>query len=183
MIIGYRLDGQDNDSWMLEDGEPPSELKCPKCGLLNDFNYINPFYKIKKKTYDYSHPYDVGGVVSMKFKEFCIREKYHNILFRELEWSPGFFALYTTKIIEFDSQRSGTTFTKYCDVCQNFEEVIGSNPSFLKNSSELEDGFYRTDLIFGSKNAKNPILIVGVETQEKLKREKFKGLVFKPIDQ
>jgi hypothetical protein len=183
MILGYCLYGQDNDSWMLEDGEPPQELKCNRCGLLIDFDYSNPFYKIKRKTYDYSHPYDVGNVVSAKFREFCIREGYKNIVFKEFEWSPGFFQFYATKIVKFDIKRSGTSLSKYCEVCKSYEEVIGSSPPFLDSQTVLSEGFYRTDLLFGSKNAKNSIIIVDPLTQQKIKREKMKGLVFKPIEQ
>lgn len=181
MIIGYCLYGQDNDSWMLENGEPPQELKCQKCGLLIDFDYSNPFYRIKRKTYDYSHPYDIGNIVSAKFKEFCIREGYKDIVFKEFERSLGFFQFYASKVLKFDIDRSGTSLSKYCEVCKNYEEVIGSTPSFLSNQAVLDEGFYRTDLLFGSRNAKNPIIIIDPLTHQKIKREKIKGLFFKPI--
>lgn len=180
MVIGYCLYGQDNDTWMLEDGEPPPELKCSRCGLLVDFDYSNSFYRMRK-SYDYSHPYDIGNIVSSKFKEFCAREGYENIVFKEFERSPGFFQFYATKIVKFDAKRSGTSLSKYCETCKNYEEVIGSNPPFLENQTVLDKGFYRTDLLFGSKNAKNPIIIVDPLTHQKIKREKMKGLVFRPI--
>lgn len=181
MVTSYCLYGQDNDSWMLDDGKPSDGLRCPKCGLLTDFNYSNPFYKLKKSTYDYSHPYDIGIIVSTKFKEFCVRENYSNIEFKELERSPGFFQFYAKRILKVDAQRSGTTFSKYCDVCKNYEEVIGSNPLYLQTNSKVDEGFYRTDLIFGSRNGKNPIIIIDPSLQQKLKREKLKGLVFRHI--
>jgi hypothetical protein len=184
MIVGYCVYGQDNDSWMLEDGKAPEGLRCPRCGLLTDFNYFNPLYKIKKKGYDYSHPYDIGKIVSAKFKEFCIRAGYKNIVFKEFEWSPGFFKFEANKILKFDIQRSGTSLSKYCEICKNYEEVIRSNAPFLENqSTALPEGFYRTDYVFGSGNGKNPTLIVDPITQQRLKREKMKGLVFIPIDQ
>lgn len=180
MIIGYCLYGQDNDTYMIDEGS--SLTVCPKCGFLKDFDYHNPLYKIKKKTYDFSHPYDFGNVVSLKFKEFCIRENYKNILFKEFERSFGFFQFYAKGIVEFDAERTGTEFKNYCEVCGNHEEAIGVTPPFLKDAKRLEDGFYRTDLLFGSKNAKSPIVIVGPDTCGKLKKEKMKGLTYVPIE-
>ena len=61
MIIGYTLVGQDNDSHMLNDEDHPDAETCPKCGYLKDFNtYHNPFFKVKRQIYDFSHPYDGG---------------------------------------------------------------------------------------------------------------------------
>lgn len=180
MIIGHCLYGQDNDSYMIED-ETALEI-CPKCKYLKDFNYHNPFYKIKNKSYDFSHPYDIGSIVSLKFKEFCLRENYEGIIFKEFEKSFGFYQFIPKNILEFDDSRTGTHFKNYCEVCKNYEEVIGANPAYIKNIfKELEDGFYRTDLLFGSKSNKNPLIIVAPKTHAKLKKERMKGLVFKPI--
>jgi hypothetical protein len=180
MIIAYCLDGQDNDTFMID--ENSSLEVCPKCGYLKNFNYHNPFYKVKRKTYDFAHPYDVGTIVSLRFKEFCLRENYKGLIFKEFERSFGFFQFDTNNVVEFDAVRTGTQFEKYCDICGNYEEGIGTNPPFLKNiHQELEDGFYKTDLVFGAKNSKNSIIVIAPETCKKLKREKMKGLVFTPI--
>jgi hypothetical protein len=179
VVIAFCLYGQDNDSYMLEDLS--STDLCPKCGYLNQFDYHNPFFKIKKKSHDFSHPYDLGNVVSLKFKEFCVRENYINISFKEFEKSHGYFQFFVHNIVHFDYGRSDTKFKNYCKLCGNYEEVTGVTPPFLKNLAALNDGFYRTDLIFGSGNHKNPITIVAPGTQAKLKKEKMRGLVFKPI--
>jgi len=181
MILGYILTGSDNDSFMLDDADISTQ-RCPTCKYLSDFSYHNPFFKLKRKAYDYSHPYDIGSIVSLRFKEFCIREKYSATSFKEFEREPNFFQLVVTAIVQFDSAKSKTRLTGYCETCQNYEEAIMAF-SYLKNdSTPLKDGFYRTDMVFGSKDCKNPLVIVGVETYQKLKREKMKGLYFEAIN-
>jgi hypothetical protein len=179
-IIGYSLYGQYNDTFMID--ENSSLEVCPKCGYLKNFSYHNPFYKVKRKTYDFAHPYDVGTIVSLRFKEFCLRENYKGLIFKEFERSIGFFQFDTNNVVEFDAVRTGTQFEKYCDVCGNYEIAVGTTPPFLKNiSNGLGDGFYKTNLVFGSNNRKNSITMVAPETYKKLKREKMKGLFFIPI--
>jgi hypothetical protein len=181
MVIGHCLYGVDNNSFMIDDRV--NVVRCSKCGFITDFNFHNPFFVIKKTHYDYSHPYDIGTIVSLKFKEFCLREGYRDITFLELERCPGYFQFYAQKIVTFDAQRANTKQIKYCSVCNNYEQVIGSNPAFLKDvGNELDEGFYRTDLVFGVKDAKNPVTVVGPKTFRKLKLEKLKGLIFKPIE-
>ncbi len=182
--IGFTLIGQDNDSFFLEHETQLIESTCRECGCLLDFvNYFNPSFRIKKKTYDFSATYDLRYIVSLKFKEFCVREGYKNIKFKSFEREPGFFQFLPCEIVEFDSERRKTEFIDYCEVCNNYKEVIGAIPAFLKiGTKKLTDGFYRTDLLFGVKNRKQPLIIVAPETYEKLKREKFKGLVFDRIE-
>jgi hypothetical protein len=53
----------------------------------------------------------------------------------------------------------------------------------MDDNDDLRGGFYRTDLLFGYGNRKTPlIVIVGTETQEKLKREKIKGMYLDAIN-
>jgi hypothetical protein len=183
VIIGFTLYGQDNDSYMLEDENRPDAPTCPKCGFIKDFNsYHNPFFKVKKKTYDFSHPYDIGHIVSLKFKEFCLREQYIGVLFKEFEREPNFYQLVVNNIVEFDIVRRKPELVDLCPVCKNYKEAIGSLPTFLKDvQKELPDGFYRSDLFFGEDNKKHPLIVVAPTTAEKLKREKMKGLIFEPI--
>lgn len=167
---------------MLDDEKHPNASTCKECGYILDFEYHNPFFKIKRKTFDFSHPYDIGHIVSLKFKEFCIRENYKGLLFKEFERQPNFFQLIVNNVVQFDTQKAKTEFGKRCKTCNNYEFTTGFEPPSLKNTSNpLDDGFYRTDILFGSYNRKNPIIVVGTETYQKLKREKMKGLIFDPI--
>jgi len=181
MIVGYSIFGQDDDNYMIDE-QSVLDL-CPRCGFLKKFDYHNPSYKVKRKNYDYFHPYDQGTIVSLRFKEFCLREGYHDILFKELERSIDFFQFFSERIVLVDATRTKMELNNFCPVCGNYEESTGSEPTYLLNVTKaLDDGFYRTDKVFGSRNSKNPLIIVGPETHRKLKREKMKGLIYFPIE-
>lgn len=182
MIIGYYLSANDNDSFFLEDEKDLHEPTCPKCGYLLDcVNYFNPFFKVKRKNYDLSYTYDQRAIVSLRFKEFCVREGYEGLSFKSFEREPCFFQPIITREVEVDKERSKPRFENLCNLCGNFEGVYFKG-LFLKDiSEELKDEFYRTDILFSWGNRKNPLIIIAPKTYEKLKREKFKGLIFQPI--
>ncbi|MBL0745583.1 hypothetical protein [Chryseolinea lacunae] len=180
-IIGYVITPLDNDSVMLDDRAVPE--RCPLCHYIVDFDYHNPFFKLKRKTYDFSCPYDIGIITSLKFKEFCVREGYKNIQFKEFEREPNFFHFITRKILPFDAKKVKSRFGKLCPVCKNYDTLVGTDPPTLIGISKpLKDGFYSSDLCFGSYDKKNPLIIIGIETQAKLKREKFTGIDYEPIE-
>lgn len=175
MILGYELSGADNDSHMYIDAEGMSV--CDKCGYKTDFDYINPNLKIKRPFYDFSYTYDGCCIVSLEFKEYCKRADYSNIEFKKIPAEPLFFYFVVKKLLKFDVEKRKTRFENLCERCGNYESVVGANPAFLKDVEKpLDDGFYRTDQEFGSGNEKNPLIIIGVETYKKMKKEKFKGI-------
>jgi hypothetical protein len=182
MNIGYHLSGDDNDSFFIEDERSLNAPICSKCGrLLDSVNYFNPFFKLKRKIYDFSFTYDQRKIVSLKFKEFCIREAYDGLIFKEFEKEPNFFHFIVNNVVEVDIDRSKPRFEKHCSICGNYDGIY-LRDLFLKDvAKELEDGFYRTDLLFSEGNKKQPLFIVGPRTQAKLKQEKLKGVIFRPI--
>lgn len=181
MIIGYFIRGDDNDSFMLP-GEQEDPPLCPACGFIVNSEFHNPFFRLKKKTFDFSHPYDIGNIVSLRFKEFCLRENYPMIAFKEFERQPGFFQLIVDNVLKFDISRANTEFGKKCGVCGRYDFTVGFEPTHLQGVEHpLEDGFYKTDILFGSGNGKNALTIIGIQTYEKLKREKMKGISFNPL--
>jgi hypothetical protein len=155
---------------------------CEKCGYKLDFGYINPKFRLKRKVYDLSFTYDHCCIVSLKFKEFCQREKYSGIKFGKFPLEPNYFYLTVESIVKFETIEEGIRYENLCEKCGNYESIVAPGPTFIKDAEEpLGDGLYRTDLVFGSGNEKNPLLIIGIETYKKLKREKFKGLVYDEI--
>lgn len=69
----------------------------------------------------------------------------------------------------------------FINLVQSFRGLVHS-PGYVNDiDTELEKGFYRTDLLFGSGNSKHPLIIVDRETQVKLKREKMKGIYLEPV--
>jgi hypothetical protein len=51
----------------------------------------------------------------------------------------------------------------------------------LSIDAPLSDGYYRTDLLFGSDGGKAPLLIAANVTKEKMQKAKIKGLSFSPV--
>ena len=187
MIIGYLLYGPDNGSHMYEDA---SGLRvCGKCGYKTDYDYVNPDLKISRRAYDFSSTYDGCDIVSLKFKEFCMREKYTGVEFMELPSDPVFFFLIVRNMLIFDLEKRNSLhennpvfFDKQCNMCGNYKTIVRPMPAYFKDvSSPLADGLYRSDLTFASGHAKSPLIIAGVDTYKKMKREKFRGIYAKEI--
>ena len=187
MVVAFLLIAADNDSHMCSSCDKVLRGMvglpvCPGCGYRTDFEYLNSAFSIGRRTYDLSYTYDGYAIASLKFKEFCDRRGYHDVDFRPVQRDPTFFDLRPTRIVEFDASRRQTSFERLCSACGNYESVTGATPGFLVGVSEpLGDGFYRTDLSFGSGNDKSPAIVVGPETKLKLLTEKLKGLTFSEI--
>ena len=184
MIIGYKISGYDNDSYMTgscerlfpEAGNVP---KCEKCGYRTDYRYTNMDFVLKRKTMDFSSTYDRINIVSLKFKEFCKRYGYENLVFVELPKSPDFFQFYIEgNILEFNAGKKD----KFCDVCGQYESVVAPSIKRENITAPLPDGFYQSDLWFASGNEKSPITIISTVTKEKLDREKFKNICVNKIE-
>lgn len=177
MIIGYSLYGIDNDSYMFEED---LANRCDKCGLRIG-RPINEKFYLKNRKFEVSYTYDGYLIVSHRFKLFVEDNFYSGVEFSSFELKD-YYSLSCINILEFDAAKRETRFINYCDKCGRYNEVIGATPIFLKNITQpLNDGFYRTDLEFGSGSNKHPVIIIGVETYKKIKRERFKGIDFKPI--
>jgi hypothetical protein len=180
MIIGYTLNGPDNKCHMYADA--PGLQLCKKCGYKLDDDYVNPDLSIKPRCYDISSTFDNCTIVSQKFKEFCLRSGYTGIIFHELPSDRDFLFMTVSEVLEFDAEKRETRFKNFCKDCGNYEAIIGATPVFLKNITvPLQDGFYRTDLAFGTGSARDPVVIIGVETYKKMKKEKFNGPDFGAI--
>jgi hypothetical protein len=188
--VGYSLSIPDNGTFMFR--EKSALRRCPACGYSKRFMLHNPAYRANRREVDYkydgyfkrnadcSSTYDSYFIVSDRFKEFCLNEGYPGLVFREFENDKTHFNFMVKRTVKFDAIRRDTTFEKFCRACKNYESVVGATPSYLLRSKPLRDGFYRTDLMFGSGDTKSPVIIVGVETKAKLERAKLKGLTFAP---
>jgi hypothetical protein len=178
-LVGHTLEAQDNDTYMYEDGDPSLE-KCTKCGYRVDFLLTNPDYVLRKRSRDLSATYDGQFIVSKRFKDFAEQEGYRGASFVPFRNDPEHFHLIAKPIVVFDAERRKTRFEKKCDVCGNFESVVGAYPAYLRVDEPLADDFFRTDLVFASGNEKSPIIVVGEATKRKLQQLDLKGLEFGP---
>lgn len=190
-VVGYTLDGHDNGTYMYEPGDKALPT-CPRCGYRLDFFPTNPDYALKKrfkpltgqptvsKETALSSTYDHQDIVSLSFKDFCLQQGYLDLNFIEFPKDPHHFHLMIANQVKFDSERRGTRFLELCPTCGNYDGIIGASHAPLQVTEPLADGFYRTDLLFGSGDRKSPLIIVGTETKAKLKAMKFRGLIFEP---
>jgi hypothetical protein len=183
MTIGYEISGYDNGSFMTGSCEKLLDLpflpKCDECGYRTDYRYTNKEFKLMRKTLDFSSTYDVVTIVSLKFKEFCNRYGYKNLVFIELPKSPYFFQFYIEgNFLQYDA----TLKENFCSNCKLYESVIGPSLNVDNFTNLLEDGFYQSDLWFASGNEKSPVLIISPATKENLAKEKIRNICFTKIE-
>ena len=177
MVLGYVIFSSDNKYNMY------GNLllnECDKYSNTFDINRIDSTLKIKTRK-NISSTYDNFTIVSEQFKSFCEQEGYEGLEFVTLPNSPGFYWFKIHNIIEFDAEAYGTRFINYNEICKGFEEIIGATPACLKAKIQIKDGFFRTDICFGSFASKKPLYIVGKLTRQKLQKAGFKEIDFDEI--
>ncbi|NDV95812.1 hypothetical protein D0T84_12955 [Dysgonomonas sp. 521] len=184
IIIGYRMSGYDNNSYMTGScdklfPELKSVPKCDACGYRTDYRYTNKDFKLSRKTLDVSSTYDGVTIVSLKFKEFCIRYGYSNLEFIALPKSPDFFQFHINgNILPF----AASTKEDLCKWCNQYESIVG--PSMITDNIKepLPDGFYQSDLWFASRNEKSPVMVISPVTKDRMTREGFKNMCLNKIE-
>lgn len=178
MIQAYSMITHFNDSSMFKN---KNYVQCPKCNL-----FVKPTLDLDMnlviKKIDLSVTYDGVYIASNDFKVFCEDEKLLNLEFIRLNKHNDFWVFKTYNIVEFDAFKRGTKFIGYCEICSQYQEVIGLTPIFLKTKEKLINGIFETDLKFGSQNSKSGSLIAGVETAIKMKGKKFRRCYLKKIN-
>ncbi len=178
MILGYSIEETDLKCNMLDGMQLTA---CAKYSNIYDLNIVNPNFKIKSKKYNAGCTYDGFTIVSELFKQFCETEKYTGLEFFILPSLPNFYWFKVHNIVEFDTEARETQFINYNENCKGYEEIIGATPVCLKSKKTLANGFFRTDICFGSFAGKSPVYLVGEETMVKLKSAGFKEIVFEKV--
>lgn len=182
-IFGYYLFGYDNNSYMAGScdklfTEPPDIPHCPSCGYKTNYEYTNPLFKLSKKVYDISYTYDGACIVSEKWKSFCFHNKFKNTSFTPLKLAPGFYHfIIKGNTIPFKANTSEF----YCEHCHSYNAISGPRFDLEKQSDELHNEIYQTDILFGSGNEKSPLLIVSEETKNLIAEAKLKGCYFRSL--
>jgi hypothetical protein len=121
--------------------------------------------------------YDGYLIASRRLRNYCVSRAEPGVLFVPLPADDEFFWLRSDRTIGFDAELRRTRFEGRCHACGAFCSVAGAYPVMLCGVAEpLLDGFYRTDVEFGSGPQQEPLVIVGVRTAQALKAEKFRGL-------
>lgn len=171
----YRISAQDNGLFFFRDR---SDLRrCPSCGeLLSkwDENLSDvPLASVPKN--DVSYSYDGVLVVSKKMRDAVLQANLVGLTFRPLK--KDLFSATAEHTVKFDWIRRGTRFENRCSVCGRYESIIGVTPVFLLAPIDiLPNGFARTDLEFGARDEKSPVLLCGDDAARHLKKARLRGL-------
>ncbi|MCT7944159.1 hypothetical protein [Shewanella septentrionalis] len=177
----FSVSVNDNDSFMCSSSDRVFDdvigvKVCPVCHYRTNFDFVNQNFTIKRKIYDLSATYDGYYIASLKFKETIDREGIAGITFVAISREPEYFAMFVSNMVSFDTEKRKSKAEKYCSACGNYESFVGATPAFLRESPSFD--LSRTDVAFGSGNAKHPLLIASECFVSLVKREKLKGLYF-----
>jgi hypothetical protein len=134
--------------------------KCSACGYRIDLPKYNPSYNPKNSMQDFSITYDGFWIVSVKFRDFCIAQNYDDLEFEKFQSNNDYFNLKVNNVVVFDYEKRRTRFEKRCNLCGNFESIVGATPTYLLVKSPIKTGILRTDILFGSGNEKHSLVIV-----------------------
>lgn len=202
-VLAYNLTGHDNDSYMLGEETRKAETAeereffdwrfvkngeqhpatCSKCGRKTVPNFVDPSFKLRKKSMDISSTYDGYTIVSNKFKHFCEGLSVSGLEFLALPSQSNHHCLVVHNILEVDTESSeGLRFLYFCDLCGRHAGIFGtSSLRFKAVSAPISQGIFRTDLEFAQAHQQSPVIVVGVETGARMKAEKFKGICWNTI--
>ncbi len=194
MILAYELSAQDDDTYMLGEQtyrpeEPgfhdwrfgvdgvPHPATCPTCGRRTDPDFVSQSFRVKHRRRDLIATYDGYLIASTRLRDFCVSRGDPGVFFVPLPADNAFFWLRSDRMIGFDAALRGTRLERHCQTCRAFYSVVGADPVMLRGVAEpLLEGFYRTDLEFGSGPEQCPIVIVGIRTAQALRGANFRGL-------
>jgi len=180
MIIAYEISGPDNDSYLYPDGW--GKNICEVFDFIEKRErYLTEDFKVRKSKFNFSYTYDSALIVSQKFKDFCLKNKYLDLYFFPLKKQSNLYLLKIENLIEYDRERGEVNFEEFQEECNKYHSVTGANPTFLKTKEVIKDGVYRTDLRFGSGYELSPCIIIGVNTFKKMQIENFRDIDFTEI--
>lgn len=175
----FCLHGHDNDNYVLN--QCVDLKRCDFCGyLLNKWELDFTSVDIKTKL-DVSTTYDGFFIVSETFKSICEQYRFEGAKF--FSTHSDLYVLRPEPIVVFDYEKRETRFESYCNNCNNYKNVAGATPVYLKTTNSIvSNSFYRTDIEFGSGDEKHPLIICGEDIVTVLKTYKFKKLEIRNID-
>ena len=175
--VGYEFAAHDGgyDTFEYWETVPTAGSHCPKCYSPLDHEIVSTKVTVRGR---WGVFYAEGHIlVTERFREFCLRNGYDDVEFPCVDRRRPLFELRPTRVVEVDIERSEPIFCEFCTRCGNFECYMYGRGLFLRYViGPLPDGFYRTDLIFGCRAGKHPIVIVAPETRDKIVAERFSRL-------
>ncbi|WP_157678228.1 hypothetical protein [Oleiphilus messinensis] len=85
------------------------------------------------------------------------------------------------KIIRVDRSKTEIVIENYCNTCGLPEGLYVPSGVYIEPESPLVSGIYASDMKFSGMDCKSRMILVGVETAQLLKAQKFKGASFVEI--
>lgn len=179
-LLAYALTAADADGYYFENA--PESTFCSSCSSCIRNDYYPTYLDIKNSKLDGSYTYDGQLLISKKVVDWCTKNEITGCDFIRVDTEKHLYTLKPGNTLSFDVIRREVIFDAFCGVCQQYEQIAGANPVFLKNiNDEIINGFNRTDVEFGSGREKSPLIILGIDTYKKFKKERFSGFSFEPI--
>ena len=180
----FSVSGQDNDPYMCGSSDRILEelsdvATCRECGFKLDPYYINPTFRLTRRKYDFSFTYDNYCIVSEKFRKECAHSDLTGAGFLNLPADPSFFVFVPPSVVKFDVLRCKTRFEKQCKLCGQYGAITGATPALL--TAIPSSDFARTDVLFGSGNGRQPLIIASERAKMRLSAAGLtKGMIFEP---
>lgn len=179
VIVAKILMGPDEGKDMYK-ALPPNI--CPVCHTPLK-REINPNYIVSNKRSCLRYTYDGFCIVTEEFKNFCILNHYPNLEFKEFPKSPGNYYFSPLDLFPLDPIRQKIRFEEHCSSCGGYKGIYGGSPGFKPKDFILPSNnfIYRSDIELGAEEKKTPFIIVGLETEIKMKKFGLKGIYFNDV--
>jgi hypothetical protein len=160
------------------DGAPDGTI-CPRCSARLNWSYYPGILDVQETSrYDYGNTQDHQPLFSKSLVDLINDLSGQRLAANEIRGSRGYFNLEVTETAEFDAERRKTKFGPRCDVCGHSEWIAGATPAFLIRNHIPGNGILKTDLEFGGKNGRAPLLIVGKDLKKQIETHHFPGIYF-----
>jgi len=183
MNLGYVMKAKNSNNGIFINPSVGEDVLCPNCTSCLNCEYSPASIEFfRSKRYDISHTSDLRYLFSARFVQFCYEVLGSTETFHKINSDTG--ALYymnPSNIISFDVERRRTQFGNKCSECGGYDSIVGARPAFLKIDKPIEDGFYRTDIMFGSGVNRSPLFLVGKHWRDLMLAQKFRGIKFEEI--
>jgi len=180
-IIGFGITGLDNGTTFI--GDKSRLACCPTCGARYDFFVHNPEYHMgRKRRSDLLFTYDDVPIITQRFRDFVEINGYPGVHSLPFKNDMARFHLVVDSVVPYDQTAPGLEMEEFCKTCQRYNSVAtGTEGLILDTNAPLDDGFYRSDLVFGHGHNKTALIVVGMKTRDKMEEYGLKGVCFQPV--
>jgi hypothetical protein len=173
----YALRGPDIHAYYF--ARAPQEIFCGKCGSCIDRSYVpGRFNAPTAPRYDFAYTLDLQPLFSHRFALFLSRVSGRTLRATELGGGTGYLILDIPDAVIFDTHTRRTKIGPVCNVCGQ-SSAIGATPAFIFCGDEVPlKGIFRTDVEFGERAKRSPLIIVSKDIKDQIQSEHFPGVGF-----